>query len=197
MNSTGAYHAFWRQYNQNRCKPGQAPYNRPRSAPSCRTAFPGCPDGLPRPSYKKYLLAGGPWKGDGVMLSAFPPGRSLIAFLLVAWPSAPIEAGETGWIPLSTGPKALEAWHKPTDLWSVAGGAAVDPKNPRRLVAQAGQDILIPRSGDRANNLVSRQEFTDVEVHVEFLILADRTPASSSWVCTRSRSTIRMERRVR
>jgi hypothetical protein len=64
----------------------------------------------------------------------------------------------------------LEAWRKPDPLWLLAGSVGVDPDNPRRLSAAAGKDILVNGKKGRARDLISKQEFADQEVHVEFLI---------------------------
>jgi hypothetical protein len=62
----------------------------------------------------------------------------------------------------------LEAWKKPTGDWVIGGDAAIDPDNPRKLVAKPGTGVLV--TGAKPRNLVSKATFGDVEVHVEFLI---------------------------
>jgi hypothetical protein len=86
----------------------------------------------------------------------------LVAFAL----SAP--AAEDGWIDLSG--KGLAGWKTPTADWQVAGEVAVDPNNPRRLVSRAGTGILVNGPRGRTRNLLSKQKFGDVEVHLEFFI---------------------------
>jgi hypothetical protein len=71
------------------------------------------------------------------------------------------------WIDLG---KDLDAWKGPTGAWQVAGGAAIDPENARRLRGQPGKGILLNGAAGRAPNLISKAVFGDVEVHVEFLI---------------------------
>jgi hypothetical protein len=78
-------------------------------------------------------------------------------------------AAESGWIDL-TGDKELTAWTPPTDGWVIAGGIALDPQNPRRLAWKPGSGILVNGPKGSARNLVTRQKFTDLEAHVEFLI---------------------------
>jgi hypothetical protein len=97
------------------------------------------------------------------------PARSLAVFLLLAL-AVPGRAAEEGWIDLSADAKAREGWEKVTDDWAVAGNATLDPKNPRKLVAESGDGVLVNSPKGRAPNLVSKQRFTDAEVHVEFLI---------------------------
>jgi hypothetical protein len=78
-------------------------------------------------------------------------------------------AAENAWIEL-TGKEPLAAFQPPTDGWQVVAGVSLDPENPRRLVARAGQGGLYNGPTGRAKNLVTRQSFTDVEAHVEFLV---------------------------
>jgi hypothetical protein len=74
------------------------------------------------------------------------------------------------WIDL-IGPKTdLAVWKDPGTAWQVAGAVGLDPKNPRRLRAEAGQGILVNGGKGRAHDLVTRQSFGDIELHVEFLI---------------------------
>jgi hypothetical protein len=79
-------------------------------------------------------------------------------------------AEEGGWVGLTGDAATLKFWRGPLDDWVVAGEAAVDPKNPRRLTSKPGEGILAPKSGNRARNLVTRAKYTDVELHVEFFI---------------------------
>jgi hypothetical protein len=97
--------------------------------------------------------------------------RRLLAVLLVALAGpAPGQAGEDAWIDLTPSAKALDAWRGPTGDWMIAGGVALDPKNARRLQATSGEGIVVNSPKGRAHDLLTRQEFGDVAVHVEFLI---------------------------
>src|SRR5262245_51066710 len=91
----------------------------------------------------------------------------LLAFLTLA-ALAGGAAEEAKWIDLSAD-KALAGWLAPTDGWTFAGGAELDTQNPRRLTAKDGTGVLVNTAG-KARNLVSKQKFTDAEVHLEFLI---------------------------
>ena len=64
----------------------------------------------------------------------------------------------------------LEAWQKLDNLWLLAGSVGTDPDNPKRLSAKAGKEILVNGKKGRARDLLSKQAFGDVEVHIEFLI---------------------------
>jgi hypothetical protein len=96
--------------------------------------------------------------------------RPLAALLFLPALAVPVRAAEGGWIDLSTDSKAREGWEKLTDDWAVAGNAKLDPANARKLVAEPGEGVLVNTPKGRGPNLVTRQTFTDADVHVEFLI---------------------------
>lgn len=77
-------------------------------------------------------------------------------------------ADEAKWLDLA-GDKEMAAWAGPAGGWTFAGGAELDPQNPRRLTAKEGSGVLVNAAG-KARNLITRQKLTDAEVHVEFLI---------------------------
>src|SRR5262245_15252702 len=79
-----------------------------------------------------------------------------------------LAAVEDGWKDL-LGDRPLEAWKSPSEQWVVAGDAKLDEKNPRKLVPVPGKGVLVNGPG-RVKDLITRELFTDVEVHVEFLI---------------------------
>ena len=82
----------------------------------------------------------------------------------------PAVRAEGDWIDLSSDSKAHEGWRKLPPGWVIGGDVALDPKNPRRLVSRPGAGVLSNGPRGRARDLVTRQKFTDVEVHVEFCI---------------------------
>jgi hypothetical protein len=94
------------------------------------------------------------------------PLAALGLLLLVAASSAE----DDGWTELSAGADALEAWEAPTGDWLVAGSVEVDPDNARRLASKPGQGILVNGPKGRTHDLLTKAKFTDVEVHVEFMI---------------------------
>lgn len=78
------------------------------------------------------------------------------------------EPAKGEWILLS---KDFSAFQKPTDPWKTAGGAHLDPNNKKRLVAEPGDNALISGEVDCASpNLVTRQQWGDVEVSLEFML---------------------------
>jgi hypothetical protein len=46
----------------------------------------------------------------------------------------------------------------------------MDSKNPKRLTATPGKGILVNGPTGRTRNLLTKQQFGDIEVHLEFLI---------------------------
>jgi hypothetical protein len=67
-------------------------------------------------------------------------------------------------------PGNLSAWKTPIGDWTEVGDVALDPKNPRKLVAKPGKGIWYNGPKGRTSNLYSKQKFADVEVHLEFCI---------------------------
>jgi hypothetical protein len=74
------------------------------------------------------------------------------------------------WTDLSSSEKALEAWASPTGDWFCAASAEPDSKNPRMMHPEPGHGILVNGRKGRTDDLITKQKFKDVEVHVEFLI---------------------------
>src|SRR5262249_13019963 len=81
-----------------------------------------------------------------------------------AAPSGP--AREGGWTDLTR----LDAWREPTDGWTVAGDAGLQPDNPKLLASKPGSGVLVNGPKGRARNLLSKEALGDVEVHVEFMV---------------------------
>lgn len=77
------------------------------------------------------------------------------------------EGGKEGWITLSDD---LKAWKEPTGDWFLASSVRIDPKNDRRLAAKPGKGLIVNGKSGRTHNLVTRQEWGDVEVSLEFMI---------------------------
>ncbi len=92
----------------------------------------------------------------------------LLWLSLLASPTAASGDGP-GWISL-IGDHELAAWQEPTGAWLAAGDARLDPQDPTRLAAVAGGGVIINGPDGRTRNLLSKQEFGDIEAHFEFLI---------------------------
>ncbi len=90
-----------------------------------------------------------------------------LSLLTLLSPWAP--AAEPGWIDM-TGSQTFDAWKAPTEAWAFVSDVELDPANPKRLVAKPGTGMLYNGPSGKTRNLVSKQDFGDVEAHVEFLI---------------------------
>src|ERR1051326_3753337 len=93
-------------------------------------------------------------------------GRLLPLALCLIVPGA-VPAGEGKWIDLS---RSFDVWKGPTRDLMFAGSVVLDPEGPTRRASEPGMGSLVNSPKGRAHDLVTRQEFGDVEVHVEFLI---------------------------
>jgi len=76
---------------------------------------------------------------------------------------------EEGWIDL-VGPNAkLDAFTPANTDWQVVASVALDPANPRRFITQGTEGgVIYNGPTSRTKNIVSKQKFGDVELHLEF-----------------------------
>jgi hypothetical protein len=93
---------------------------------------------------------------------------------IIAWATVGTVRGDergpgSGWIDLMAG-GTLDAWRTPTGAWTAVGAVGLDPKNPRRLAAEPGTGVWYNGPSGRTSNLVTKQKYADLEVHLEFLI---------------------------
>jgi hypothetical protein len=72
------------------------------------------------------------------------------------------------WIDLSA--RGLDPWVGPTGDWFVAGNATMNPQDPNLLTSTPGSGVLVNGPRGKTRNLLSKQQFGDLEAHVEFLI---------------------------
>lgn len=84
-------------------------------------------------------------------------------------PAQPASGG--GWQELLAG-KDLAAWRQPHGDWATASEVALDPGDSRRLSWKPGVGPAVNGPRGSTRNLVSKQEFGDIEAHVEFVIAA-------------------------
>ncbi len=64
----------------------------------------------------------------------------------------------------------FSAWYN-SDKWDVAGDAALNSDNIRRLVGKAGDGVLINGKEGKCPSLVTkRRDYRDVKLHVEFMV---------------------------
>jgi hypothetical protein len=66
----------------------------------------------------------------------------------------------------------LDAVRPPTGEWFIAGDAAQDADDPKRLEAQPGAGVFLNGSG-RTNHLVTQAEYGDVRLTVDFMLPKD------------------------
>lgn len=99
-------------------------------------------------------------------------GVPLSVFWLMACTLAlgALHAEDKPWIELTSSPTARMAWQRLEDDWLVAQEVGLDPANPRKLTGMPGEGILVNSPKQRARDLITKQRFGDVEVHVEFMI---------------------------
>lgn len=95
--------------------------------------------------------------------------QSLAVFMLLAAAPTISMAVDPEWIEL-TGEQDFASWKRPVGEWFVAGNAILDSSNPKRLKGEAGSGVIINGATGKTNNLVTKAEYGDVEVHLEFLV---------------------------
>lgn len=78
-------------------------------------------------------------------------------------------ADAQGWVELLPA-KDLAAWRKPHGEWLMAAKLSVDPHDAQKFAWQPGSEAAVNGPKGRSVNLVSTQEFGDVEAHIEFMI---------------------------
>lgn len=64
----------------------------------------------------------------------------------------------------------LSAFREPTGTWYPAGDAISDPQNEALLASLPGVEVLINGKDGRTNHLVTKEEWGDVEAHIEFMV---------------------------
>lgn len=77
---------------------------------------------------------------------------------------------EEGWIELLPPTDPLSAWRGKVTGWVQADSVSLNEKNPRRLTSKEGKGIAVNGLEGRASNLVTKEKYTDLEAHVEFLV---------------------------
>lgn len=91
-----------------------------------------------------------------------------VAAAVVALSAARAEEG--GWIDLIES-DGFAAWKPPTEAWAHATAVRVDAKKSNRLAYDAGSGpILVNGPTGRTKNIVTKQNFGDVELHTEYFI---------------------------
>ena len=66
--------------------------------------------------------------------------------------------------------KDLAGWRQPTGTWSVAKTVSLDAADPEKFSIAPGQGVLLNCASGHTVDLITEQEFGDMEAHVEFCI---------------------------
>ncbi|HLH57211.1 MAG TPA: family 16 glycoside hydrolase [Verrucomicrobiae bacterium] len=64
----------------------------------------------------------------------------------------------------------LAGWREPHGEWRVAESVASDPSKPEAFTIRAGDGVLVNGDMGHTEDLISEQEFGDMDLHVEFCI---------------------------
>lgn len=104
-------------------------------------------------------------EGVTVFASLRPVRPITVVCLLIAF-------SPTGWTLEGTEVELshLGAWTSPVEGWSTVGSVRLDPDNPKKILTQPGPGVIYNGTTGKASNLISKEEFGDVQLHVEFCI---------------------------
>lgn len=89
----------------------------------------------------------------------------LTTVAMMASLTVPLHAAEPEWQDVTN----LEFWRATGD-WYMAGAAKVSPDDPRRLVGETGEGVMINGKTGRTRDLYSKQNYRDVEISFEFMV---------------------------
>lgn len=64
----------------------------------------------------------------------------------------------------------LSMWQKDPGTWFICGSAELDPGNRERISTSPGTAILVNGKDGNTKDILSRQEFGDIEAHIEFMV---------------------------
>ena len=78
--------------------------------------------------------------------------------------------GAAGWVELIGASGGLDAFQGNHAGWKAVASTSLDQTNPKRLQGTPGTGVVFNGAIGRAPNLVTRQKFGDVEVHLEFMV---------------------------
>ncbi len=66
--------------------------------------------------------------------------------------------------------RSLAGWRVPTGDWKAVEAVAVEPADPARFKITPGTGVLLNGDAGRTVNLISLEEWGDVELHLEFCV---------------------------
>jgi hypothetical protein len=94
--------------------------------------------------------------------------RSVLAVILYVFAAAAASARPKSSEIVLIKDHDLSVWRQPTNKWSIVGDVFLSPDNPKELSSKPGAGILF--NGNRTPDILTKQEFGDVSLHIEFLI---------------------------
>jgi len=76
------------------------------------------------------------------------------------------------WTELTSSPDARKNWREFQGKWLFAADARIDSRDERSLTGDADEagGVLISSRGSRTRDLFTKQKYTDLEAHIEFMI---------------------------
>ena len=95
-----------------------------------------------------------------------PHNSGFLWFVIIVSAAQTMVAAETQ---LFNG-KDLLGWKQPTGDWMAAGKVSTDPADERKFKIKPGAAILVNGAKGKTVNLLTEQEFGDVEAHIEFVV---------------------------
>ncbi|HPC95032.1 MAG TPA: DUF1080 domain-containing protein [Sedimentisphaerales bacterium] len=100
--------------------------------------------------------------------------QTLIAILLPAMIAGNLPAGTCGDChALELTGQNLAAWAGDTGQWETIRDASLSPDDPKRLTGQPGVGAILNGPDGRTKHLLSKQQFSDVSAHIEFMVAKD------------------------
>jgi hypothetical protein len=97
--------------------------------------------------------------------------RSVLAVILCVFAAAAASARPKSSEIVLIKDHDLNVWRQPTNKWSIVGDVFLSPDNPKELSSKPGAGILF--NGNRTPDILTKQEFGDVSLHIEFIISKD------------------------
>ena len=64
----------------------------------------------------------------------------------------------------------LSAWRGSTGDWLIAGDAVLNAANAGQLAPRPGKGVMVNGATGRTNNILTKDEFGDVNIHIEFVV---------------------------
>ena len=64
----------------------------------------------------------------------------------------------------------LAAWRDPRGTWATVADVGIDQSNAKQLTWKPGTEAIANSKSTHTTNLITKQEFGDCQIHVEFLI---------------------------